>query len=192
MAASCPRSWWLPCWPQWLQIYCYMASSGENWKRSVSGTSTWNINKMADILQQTFCIYIWLECFFCFDSCFTEISCSCGSSCVSIWLRQSKSSISQWYFPIAVSSLNNVNQLIHYDNQLTVVEQYFTNIAAIQNMRYNDKFDSKKSMGGILLICRNITMRVYRAWIKDIVFYVKKHIAPGPVCSNFPLFATSR
>ena len=36
--------------------------------------------------------------------------------------------------PLAVSSLNNVNKLIHYNNQLTVVEQYFTMIAIIQNM----------------------------------------------------------
>ena len=37
-------------------------------------------------------------------------------------------------FPLAVSSLNNANQLIGYNNQLTVVEQCFTNIADIQNM----------------------------------------------------------
>ena len=36
-------------------------------------------------------------------------------------------------FPLAVSSLNNANYLIHYNNQLTVVEQYFANICAIQN-----------------------------------------------------------
>ena len=38
------------------------------------------------------------------------------------------------FFPLAVSSLNNANQLIRYNNQLTVVDQCFTNIAAIQNM----------------------------------------------------------
>ena len=38
------------------------------------------------------------------------------------------------FFPLAVSSLNNLNQLMRYNNQLTVVEQYFTNIATIQNM----------------------------------------------------------
>ena len=37
-------------------------------------------------------------------------------------------------FPLVVSSLNNANYLIHNNNQLTVVKQYFTNIAAIQNM----------------------------------------------------------
>ena len=33
-----------------------------------------------------------------------------------------------------VSSLNNANQLIHYNNQLTFEEQCFTNIAVIQNI----------------------------------------------------------
>ena len=37
-------------------------------------------------------------------------------------------------FPLVVSSLNNANQLSCYNNQLMVVEQCFTNIAAIQNM----------------------------------------------------------
>ena len=37
-------------------------------------------------------------------------------------------------FPLTVSSLNNSNQLARYNNQLAVVEQYFTNIAATQNM----------------------------------------------------------
>ena len=52
-------------------------------------------------------------------------------------------------FPLAVSSLNIVNQLIHYSNQLTVGEQCFTNIAAIQNMGYYSKFEPTKSMGDI-------------------------------------------
>ena len=37
-------------------------------------------------------------------------------------------------FSLAVSSLISANQLIRYNNQLMVVEQCFTNIAAIQNM----------------------------------------------------------
>ena len=46
-----------------------------------------------------------------------------------------------------MSSLNNVNQLIYYNNQQRVVEQYFTNIAAIQNKGVLcDKFDSTKSV----------------------------------------------
>ena len=30
-------------------------------------------------------------------------------------------------------------------------------------------------------MCQNTTMRVYRAWIKDIAFYVQKHITPCTV-----------
>ena len=53
-------------------------------------------------------------------------------------------------FPLAVSSLINVNQLIRYNNKLTIVKQYLTNIAAIQNMgKLNNKFYSMKSMGDI-------------------------------------------
>ena len=37
-------------------------------------------------------------------------------------------------FLLAVSSLNNTNKLMGYNNQLMVVKQYFTNIADIQNM----------------------------------------------------------
>ena len=44
------------------------------------------------------------------------------------------SPISQ-FFPLAVSSLNNTIQLICYNSQLMIVEQCFTNIAAIQNHR---------------------------------------------------------
>ena len=46
-------------------------------------------------------------------------------------------------------------------------EQYFTNIAAnYKTWGYYIKFDSTKSMGGILLICQNTTVQVYGAWIK--------------------------
>ena len=37
-------------------------------------------------------------------------------------------------FLLAMSSLDNVNWLKCYNNQLTIVGQYFTNIAAIQNI----------------------------------------------------------
>ena len=50
-------------------------------------------------------------------------------------------------FPLAVSSLNNVNKLKRYNYQLTVVEQFFASITATQNMGYYNKFDSTKSMG---------------------------------------------
>ena len=78
------------------------------------------------------------------------------------WGMKNNSPISRW---AAVSSLNN--QLIHYSNQLTVVEQCFTNIAAIQNMGYYSKFEPTESMGAILLIwCKNTTMWEYGARIK--------------------------
>ena len=85
--------------------------------------------------------------------------------------------------PLAVTSLNNVNQLILYNNQQRVVKQYFTNSTAIQNMGYYNKFDSTKYIGGILLICKDTIVRVYRAWIK-IYFYVQKHIAARVVLSS--------
>ena len=44
------------------------------------------------------------------------------------------SPISQWFSPGDEQHMNNVNQLIRYNNQLTGVQQYFTNIAAMQNM----------------------------------------------------------
>ena len=89
-------------------------------------------------------------------------------------------------FPLAVSSLNNVHQLICYNNQLPVVQQYFTNIASIQNMCVLHQIWLHKILGGILLICQNTTMRVYGAWIKTkyITFDVQKHIA---ICYNHPL-----
>ena len=39
-------------------------------------------------------------------------------------------------FTLAVSSPNNVNMLIRYNNQLMFGEQHFTNIAAILNMGF--------------------------------------------------------
>ena len=82
-------------------------------------------------------------------------------------------------FPLAVSSLNNANELISYYSQLTVVEQCFTNIAAIQNMGVLEQIWTYKIYVGILLTCQNITMHR----LKDIAFYVKKHIAPTVVLS---------
>ena len=52
-------------------------------------------------------------------------------------------------FPRAVSSLN-VYKLIRYDNQLKVVYQYFTNMAALQKMGYYNKVDRTKSVGYII------------------------------------------
>ena len=80
-------------------------------------------------------------------------------------------------FPLTVSSLNNVNYLIHYHNQLTVVERYITNIAAIQNMGYYNKIDSTKSMGTYYWCGVKIPKFGYKEHgLKDIAFYVKKNL----------------
>ena len=78
-------------------------------------------------------------------------------------------------FPLAVSSLNIANQLIHYNNQLTAVEQCFTNIAAIQKVGVLKQIWTYGIHGRILLICQNTTMQDYG--LQDIAFYVKKNIA---------------
>ena len=42
-------------------------------------------------------------------------------------------------------------------------------------------------MGGISLECQNTTVRVNGAWLKDIAFYVQKHIYNTlHSCHNFP------
>ena len=65
-----------------------------------------------------------------------------------------------------MSSINNVNYLIHYNNQLTVVKQYFKNIAVLQKHGGIMTFLTLQNLRGILLICQNTTMGVYGAWIK--------------------------
>ena len=44
------------------------------------------------------------------------------------------SPVSQWFSPSGEQPEKNVYKLIRYDNQLQAVEQYFTNIAALQNI----------------------------------------------------------
>ena len=80
-----------------------------------------------------------------------------------------------------MSSLRKVNQLI----QVTIVEQYFTNIASLQNMGALYQIWLNEIYGVISLICQNTTMWVYG--LKHIALYVQKHIAPRVVCYNFPL-----
>ena len=69
-------------------------------------------------------------------------------------------------FSLAVNCLNNMNKLKHYNNHLTAVEHYFTNIAAVQNMGVLYQMWLYEIHGDILLICQNTTMQVYGAWIK--------------------------
>ena len=56
------------------------------------------------------------------------------------------------FFPLAVSNLNNVNQLIRYNNQMTVVE--LLNVSQMlllyKTWGYYSKFDPTTSMGDIL------------------------------------------
>ena len=53
-----------------------------------------------------------------------------------------------------------------YNNQLPVVLQYFTNIATMQNVAVLQQIWLFEIIGGMLLMCQNTTMRVYRVWIK--------------------------
>ena len=91
-------------------------------------------------------------------------------------------------FSLALSSLNNANQLmyIRYNNQLTAVEQYFTNIVVIQNTGVLWQIWTYEIFGGMLLICLNTTMRVYGAWMKRCCVLYQKHIAPRVVLSQLP------
>ena len=79
-------------------------------------------------------------------------------------------------FPLSVSSLNEANQLIHYNNQPAVVKQCFTNIAAIQNMEYYGKFEPTESMGGYYWYVKILQCGYMEHGLKYIVFYVQKHI----------------
>ena len=89
-------------------------------------------------------------------------------------------------FSLVVSSLNNVNQLICYRNQMTVVEQYFTNIADIQHMGVLWKITVRNLWGDITDMSKYHN-GIYRAWIKKYCNLCLKYIATQVVCYNFPL-----
>ena len=78
--------------------------------------------------------------------------------------------------PLAVSSPNNV--LIRYDNQLPVVQQYFKNIAAIQNMGVLWKIWLYKILGVYYWYLKIPQCWYMEQGLKDIAFYVQKHVAP--------------
>ena len=65
-----------------------------------------------------------------------------------------------------MSSPNTVYQLMSYNDQLLAVQQYFTNIAAVQNGAALKQIWLFESIGGMLLMCRNSIMRVYEARIE--------------------------
>ena len=80
-------------------------------------------------------------------------------------------------FPHAVSSLNNTKQLIHYNNLMAVVEQCFIKIAAIQTCRYYINLNLRNIWGCSWYV--KIPQCGYKEHeLKDIGFYVQKHIAP--------------
>ena len=72
-----------------------------------------------------------------------------------------------------------------YNNQLPIVWQYFTNIAAIQNMGvFLQQIWLYDIIGGMFLMCQNATMQVYGHGLKLNTFYVRKHIAGLAICHN--------
>ena len=74
-----------------------------------------------------------------------------------------------------------------YNNQLMVVYQYFTNIAAKQNVGYCNKFDATKSLGVCYWYVNIPQCRYMWHGLKLIMFYVQKHIAALEMCHNQPL-----
>ena len=79
-------------------------------------------------------------------------------------------------FPLTVSSPNTVYKLMGHNNQLPVVWQYLTNIAAVQNVAVLKQIWLFEIIGSLLLMCRNTTMRVYGSWIKYILRFMFKNI----------------
>ena len=70
---------------------------------------------------------------------------------------------------------------------MTVVAQYFANIAAMQNMGVLWQIWLYEIYWGISLICQNTTTGYMEHGLKDIAFYVKKHITTRAVCYSFPV-----
>ena len=66
-------------------------------------------------------------------------------------------------------------------------EQYFTNIAAIQNMGVLKQIWLYEIYGGILLICQNTTMRVNGAWTKRYCGLCSKTYNTLYSTHNFPI-----
>ena len=95
-----------------------------------------------------------------------------------------------WYYLLkitAVSSRNNVNWPIHYNNQLMVVEQYFTDIAALQNIGVSWQIWPHEIYGAYYWYVKISQCGNMEHGLKDLAFYVQKHIASWAVCNNFPL-----
>ena len=73
-----------------------------------------------------------------------------------------------------------------YNNQLPVIQQYFTNIAAIKNVGVLQQIRLYKIIWSMLVTCENTTMWVYGAWIKTYyALYPKTYNLE--MCHNQPL-----
>ena len=96
-------------------------------------------------------------------------------------------------FPLVVSSPNTVNWPMSYNNQLPTVQQHFTNIAVIKNVGVFQLIWVCEIHGGMLLMCKNTTMRVYGAWIKRYcVLCSKTYSSSSSLVITSRWFATSR
>ena len=84
----------------------------------------------------------------------------------------------------------SVEQLEHsklaHNSPLTVVKQYFTNIAAIQNVSVLQQIWLYEIIGDTLPMCQNTTMRVNGAWIKRYCVLCSKTYNTLHSCHNFP------
>ena len=78
-----------------------------------------------------------------------------------------------------------------YNKQTTVEEQYFTNIAANQNIGVLWQIWPHEIYGVYNWYIKISQFEYMKHGLKDLAFYVQKHIASRAVCYNFPQFATS-
>ena len=72
-----------------------------------------------------------------------------------------------------------------YNNQLPVVSQNFTNIAAVQSVAVLKQIWLIEIIGGMLLMCQNTTIRVYGEWIKKYCALCSKTYDTLHSCHNF-------
>ena len=73
-----------------------------------------------------------------------------------------------------------------YNNTQPVLHQYFTNIAALQNVAVLQHIWLYEIVGGMLQMCQNTTMRVSRAWIKIYRVWCSKQYNTLHSVHNFP------
>ena len=94
--------------------------------------------------------------------------------------------VSQRFFPLTVSSPNNVYWLISYITTVGCIAIFHKHCCYTKHAGIITDF-TLRNHWGILLMCQNITMWVYGAWIKYVSSYVKKHIVHLAMCYNPPI-----